>query len=309
MKTKQTNPTNMTNQTNKTILAAFCLSFLLFGPAHTFAAEFDGKLKEVKITDAAGINQPPTAVINYTQDGDTFTFDASGSNDSDGSITEYKWNFGDGNIAFGANVNHSYADTQKSYDVTMTVTDDKNGIAMEQIQVVPGGIMDQFLTDTSANYTAISGALSVSAEVAHGKLWSHTIAYHNTALATPNHWIQADVVYSGFIDSGGLAIRINPATKTGYRVSFGAGRINLEKFVGSQVTWLALYDGKYPAGKYTVKVVVVGNRITVSVNGILRITKDDGTYLQGLNVGPYFSRGNVNSDVTVDNLMAGGITP
>lgn len=50
------------------------------------------------------------------------TFDASDSNDPDGTIVNYEWDFGDGNTAIGIIVTHSY--TQKgSYSVSLTVTD------------------------------------------------------------------------------------------------------------------------------------------------------------------------------------------
>ena len=45
------------------------------------------------------------------------------SNDPDGSIVGYDWNFGDGNTTTGANVAHEYS-TPGSYQVNLTVTDD-----------------------------------------------------------------------------------------------------------------------------------------------------------------------------------------
>jgi PKD repeat protein len=51
------------------------------------------------------------------------TFDASASNDADGSIASYEWDFGDGETATGESVTHAY-DAAGDYDVTLTVTDD-----------------------------------------------------------------------------------------------------------------------------------------------------------------------------------------
>jgi len=50
-------------------------------------------------------------------------FDGSASTDSDGKITTYAWNFGDGSTAEGAKVNHAYT-KPGNYLVTLTVTDD-----------------------------------------------------------------------------------------------------------------------------------------------------------------------------------------
>lgn len=115
-------------------LSAFCLSFLLFGPAQTFAAEFDGTLKEIKITDSAGANQPPTAVINYTQDGATFAFDATESSDQDGNIVEYKWDFGDGSTATGITASHNF--NTGTNPVTLTTKDNEGAVALSQINIV-----------------------------------------------------------------------------------------------------------------------------------------------------------------------------
>ncbi|MGH6920581.1 MAG: PKD domain-containing protein, partial [Geminicoccaceae bacterium] len=50
-------------------------------------------------------------------------FDASRSTDTDGAITAYQWDFGDGTRASGMNVRHQFAQSGR-YPVTLTVTDD-----------------------------------------------------------------------------------------------------------------------------------------------------------------------------------------
>ena len=90
-------------------------------------------LKSVSITDAAGTNAPPTAVINYTNNGDVYTFDASQSSDSDGSIVSNKWNFGDGTLVEGKTINQQI--TANPTQVTLTVADDKGGVAITQTEV------------------------------------------------------------------------------------------------------------------------------------------------------------------------------
>jgi hypothetical protein len=68
------------------------------------------------------------AVIDYTLNGDTVNFDASASTDSDGTIVEYKWDFGDETTGSGATVSHLFG--LGSFSVTLTTLDDAGGIAL-----------------------------------------------------------------------------------------------------------------------------------------------------------------------------------
>lgn len=128
------------NQTAvKTILLIFLSSFF-FLPSAVFALDFDGQLKGITITDPASGNTPPTAVINYrviSEDPYTVQLDASGSSDPDGSITEYQWYFGDGSTLTGATVTHEYVD-YGNYPTSLTVIDDKGGVAIKQILIIAG---------------------------------------------------------------------------------------------------------------------------------------------------------------------------
>jgi PKD repeat protein len=54
--------------------------------------------------------------------GDEVTFDASGSFDFDGEITDYSWDFGDGSVATGEIVKHTYT-SDSIYNVNLTLTD------------------------------------------------------------------------------------------------------------------------------------------------------------------------------------------
>ena len=58
------------------------------------------------------------------------TFDGAGSYDSDGFITQYAWDFGDGNASSGASVTHTYT-APDTYTVTLTVTDSDGATASD----------------------------------------------------------------------------------------------------------------------------------------------------------------------------------
>ena len=62
-------------------------------------------------------------------------FHASASNDPDGTIDSYHWNFGDGATATGMNATHGY-NTEGAYVVTLTVEDNEGATATESIIVL-----------------------------------------------------------------------------------------------------------------------------------------------------------------------------
>jgi len=77
------------------------------------------------------INQEPNAdaggpYAGYS--GIAQTFDGSGSNDSDGNIIFYEWNFGDGTTGTGEQLVHIYKNVG-NYTVTLTTTDDDSAIS------------------------------------------------------------------------------------------------------------------------------------------------------------------------------------
>ncbi len=79
-------------------------------------------------TVSLSLNQPPTASFSLTPSstyvGDLVSLDGSTSFDSDGTIANYSWNFGDGSSANGPTTSHPYS-AAGTYTVTLTVTDNE----------------------------------------------------------------------------------------------------------------------------------------------------------------------------------------
>jgi len=73
------------------------------------------------------LNRVPHAEFHYSPYGaprdHPIAFDASESFDPDGSIVEYRWDFGDGSTALGVRVEHTFPQ-RLEYQVTLTVVDD-----------------------------------------------------------------------------------------------------------------------------------------------------------------------------------------
>jgi PKD repeat protein len=96
--------------------------------SRTLANPIDAVLTRFNVTidDGSGggpTNSPPTASFTHDCTDLTCTFNGSGSTDSDGSITSYDWDFGDGNTGSSVEVSHTYA-SAGTYTVILTVTDD-----------------------------------------------------------------------------------------------------------------------------------------------------------------------------------------
>jgi thermitase len=88
-----------------------------------------------------GANEPPVASFGYTCTALSCTFDAANSDDPDGTLTSYHWDFGDDHTGSGVTTSHTYG-AAGTYTVVLTVTD--NGGATDtdsqDVSVEPGAM-------------------------------------------------------------------------------------------------------------------------------------------------------------------------
>ena len=97
-------------------------------------------------------NNPPKAKANGPYEGyvnETLYVDASNSTDSDGEITSYTWDFGDGTIKYGKKASHIYL-LPGVYTLILTVTDD-SGDSKSDVTTVNIQYNSNKLNNTKSN--------------------------------------------------------------------------------------------------------------------------------------------------------------
>jgi PKD repeat protein len=155
-------------------------------------------------TATVNINAPPHAEANGPYNGNvgqTITFDSTSSNDPDGSIASYDWNWGDGTAhGTGASPTHAYT-TSGTKTVILTVTDNLGATgtdtATANINAPPHAeangpyntIVGQTITFNSAGSTDPDGTIASydwnwGDGTAHGTGASPTHAYSNSGAKT-----------------------------------------------------------------------------------------------------------------------------
>ena len=81
-----------------------------------------------KVAQVSGNVAPTASFVSSTNDLGA-TFDASASSDSDGTVADYAWTFGDNTKGTGKTTSHTYG-AAGSYTVTLTVTDNNGATAV-----------------------------------------------------------------------------------------------------------------------------------------------------------------------------------
>lgn len=154
-------------------------------------------------------NVAPTADFTASANGLRADLDASGSRDTDGTITGYSWDFGDGATGTGRTPTHTYTDPG-TYQVGLTVTDDDGAtgtitkpVTVTSVQVVASDAFGRTATsswgsaDVGGPWSVNSGASSVNNGRGHINLGANASswAYLNQVSAT-----RVEVSFTQFLD-------------------------------------------------------------------------------------------------------------
>jgi PKD repeat protein len=223
------------------------------------------KTTSVMVTAAPTPNKAPTAAFTSSVSGLTASLNASGSSDSDGTITRYAWDYGDATTAVtpGSTATHDYA-AAGTYTVKLTVTDNGGATATASHDVTVSSpapaalIKDTFgrttsggwgSADTGGAWTVAGGAsnFSISGGVGQVKL-AAAGAGPSATIGAPSS-ADVDIAVDTSMDKaatgGGVYLQLD-ARKVGnseYRTTVkllatGAVQIQLVKVVNGTSTTL-----------------------------------------------------------------------
>ena len=106
-------------------------------------------------------NQNPTAIANLSKTqvfiNEVITFDASQSSDTDGQITQYLWDFGDGSTSNQVTSTHSYSQ-ENTFNYSLTVTDNQGATGKVTGQIIVGTTGGNLVLVNPSSGTISSGA-------------------------------------------------------------------------------------------------------------------------------------------------------
>jgi PKD repeat protein len=159
-------------------------------PSTDAAATATNNDASAMVTVAGGSNVAPTAAFTSNCSSLSCTFDGSGSTDSDGTVVNYAWNFGDGQTGSGINPSHTFA-VGGIYSVSLTVTDDDAavGATAAPVSVEATSTVVSFRGAATASGTATRVSVPVPTGVQPGdQLVLFVTSNVATTLTTPTGW-------------------------------------------------------------------------------------------------------------------------
>ena len=143
-----------------------------------------GKSSVTRRVTAIAPNVLPTAAFTESVNDLAVGFDAAGSTDSDGTLTDYAWAFGDGSTGNGQTVNKTYT-AAGNYTVTLTVTDNRSGKATvtRQVTTIAPNVIPSAAFTESVNNLAVAFDAAGSAD-SDGTISSYAWEYGDGATGT-----------------------------------------------------------------------------------------------------------------------------
>ncbi len=153
-------------------------------PCRVRATQSDGQTVEQDVDSAPRncapkASQPPVANANGPYSGTagvSLSLSSAGSNDPDGTIAAYAWNFGDGGTSTAPNPSHAYP-AAGTYPVTLTVTDNDGMTANASTTASIAAAPSSQLTITRAEWNSSRNRLQVSGQGNNGATVTVVNAY------------------------------------------------------------------------------------------------------------------------------------
>lgn len=212
-----------------------------------------------------GGNQNPNAVatISKTQAevNETITFDASQSNDTDGQITSYSWNFGDGTTSTDKIATHAYS-SANTYTYSLTVTDNDGATGHATGQITVSGTTTQYVTVSPASGSIPAGGsqnitLTLNAQTLQEGTYTGQVSVNTNGgnFTIPIDYLvnveKLNSVPTEYSLSQNYPNPFNPTTSIEFSVPEAENvRIKIYDMLGKEVT--KLLDEKKSPGKYRV---------------------------------------------------------
>lgn len=191
----------------------------------------------------------------------------------------------------------------------------------------PVSITQNFATGATAadaNFTIKRGNVNITGgEMRLSALSTETDIYHNTDMATADHWAEVDLVFVGAVSNiyMGPCVRMSTGVDIswfGAEIDYDLGTVHLYKFVGGVQTALGTpYTTGWVTGStHKIRLQAQGTTIKVYTDGVERISVTDSSLSTNTRVGLHGWSGTSLTTVRFDNFAAqalgaggGGTTP
>ncbi|ACY96601.1 PKD domain-containing protein [Thermomonospora curvata] len=168
-------------------------------------------------------NELPEASFTSQCDQLECSFDASASEDPDGTIASYSWDFGDGKTGTGKTVEHTY-DEPGTYTVKLTVTDNRGGqgTVTEQVSVTQNATAIGYRGGAGFNANTREATVTVPSSVQPGDGMVLIMTANSTSvtITPPAGWTQIGTQTAGSAVST-VWKRVATAGDAGSTVSVG----------------------------------------------------------------------------------------